>query len=274
MPNYYGRANIRVSKRDINKALQGIEKASKGIGERILKDASKFAAKRAEEYYLGARYDGAVSDISVVAKKGKSGRYTVTATGDAVSFIEFGTGSKVNPSYKNPGTGKPYWFYTLPPGNVFHAGGTYATYERLTPEAKQRRKDELAEAKTYNEESEERYRYNGKEYTRSSLFGAAGSGKFGYFGAYPKDFEDMWTKNITNPKGETFRDWVMNAVISRAEKLSSAPKEQRVTPYTEEDYEEVDKTGSGITKGNPPQYVMEKALQDTLVYLEEKYNAK
>ena len=208
MSNYYGRANIRVSRRSLTAALKGITVAGEQLAEEIVKDAAEFMRDSAESFYLGAEYDGATNDVIVNVSESEKGTYTVSAVGDTVAFLEYGTGKYRDPGYLNPKTGKVYWFYTLPPGNRFGAGGTYAKTKVLKPSATDLRTNRL-ERKIVEEGGE-------------GLFGG----------------------------GDV------------------------VTEHSKEDYEYYYKTQSGITQGNPPNNVMDKAINETLEFLRNKYNAQ
>lgn len=73
------------------------------LADRTAEKISKSIARRAEENYSSAVYDGPqthIDHIRVQASKTSNGRWSVTASGYAVQFVEFGTGTVGDGTYK------------------------------------------------------------------------------------------------------------------------------------------------------------------------------
>ena len=123
MSRYYGRVNTSFKRQSINAAVKNLKIAEEKISDEIIREAAEAAKERAEELYLDAQYDGATPDIEVSVYKSKSGNYLIKASGEAVLFIEYGTG-------QHKGS-KEYWFYTLPEDYTFGTeSGDFAHYKR------------------------------------------------------------------------------------------------------------------------------------------------
>lgn len=112
--------------KDITYAL---EKAGVKLADRIVKDAIAYGEKKAKDLYENASYDGTLNDINVYVTKNKAGHYTLTAEGPQVKAIERGSGDFSESRTVGPRvlfsktTGKAFWFYKTPAGNVYRATG-------------------------------------------------------------------------------------------------------------------------------------------------------
>lgn len=243
-------------------AVKGIEKASKGISNDILRVTAHVTADYARQLYQGAEYDGDISDIEVRVKERKNGGYTVAAKGEAVPFIEYGAGEKY-------GGKTEYWFFTIDPGTVFRTkDGGHAHYRKLTSKAKELKAEGL------DKEDTARYELQGRTYTRAELYEHLGKGSFASsFGTTPGIFANAWEQNKRLSSGERFQDkynrWFNEVLMKNLKKTDDGKK-----PDTAKQYKWEEKTDSGFTRGNPPQHIMEQALEEGVGFLKRKYKAK
>lgn len=114
---------------NISQVAKNIMATEQKLATKIATEAAEEARAYAEDRYWDAEYDGETPDITVDVIKDKSGDVLVRATGDAVLFIEYGTGEYVGHTSKK--TGHPYWFYTLPEDYSFGTeDGDFAHYWR------------------------------------------------------------------------------------------------------------------------------------------------
>lgn len=253
----------------MDQAVKAVEKIGKEKLNKALKGAAEKAAEMAEYLYLSAEYDGDVSDIEVRVKERKNGGYTVTAKGEAVPFIEYGTGEAVGHTSKQ--TGEPWWFYTLPPGNRFGAGGTYASYEVIDETKEERMEGALSETS--------KYLVGGMLKTQEDL---------------RKDFDRGVAWKVIAQKDQSIKsqndfvrklkssrssyedrgDWARAAYSYFLRRMEHTKVDVKPETKTTKSYVRKRKKGSGITKGNEPQHVMDQAMEAAVQYLERKYNAK
>ena len=104
------------------KELEMETEGIKDLTEKQLWEIAQQAAENAEELYGWAEYDGYVGDIKVTPKRGKD-KITITASGEAVKYIEYGTDSG------------DYWFFSGKGRDIeLNAGGAKAHYKRLVRE--------------------------------------------------------------------------------------------------------------------------------------------
>ncbi len=73
--------------RELGVEVQRVGKFSEELGKRLAETAAAYAQEKYEDAY----YDG-VNDVKVAVRKTKKGNYSVTASGTAVPFIEYGAG--------------------------------------------------------------------------------------------------------------------------------------------------------------------------------------
>lgn len=113
--------------RELDAKVQRVDKFSGELGKRLAETAAQYAADSFDDAF----YDG-VNDVSVAVRKTKKGNYSVTASGTAVAFIEYGTGvhfTKDNPypgevpsrfngigEYGEGHGKKDYWRFKYRPG--------------------------------------------------------------------------------------------------------------------------------------------------------------
>lgn len=126
--------SVRLSEQSINQAIKDLEQYKKELSKKIQRFTEELAIiglKEASIRFTTAIYDG-VNDVSV-SLSGSGNEYIITAKGEAVAFIEFGSGVTHNTSepYPNPrpsgivgigeygdGKGKrKAWFYKGEPGS-------------------------------------------------------------------------------------------------------------------------------------------------------------
>ena len=131
---------VELSKSGINELIKGLKDYKKWIKtktEELSQRLAEIGVERATYYFGSAVYDG-INDVKVEKSKTSEG-WVVTARGNAVLFIEFGTGiyypdeaplseyqgaeGMVHGSYGKGLGNNEYWFYTGQPGN---AGGELA----------------------------------------------------------------------------------------------------------------------------------------------------
>lgn len=113
---------------NISQVAKGFAAAGQKLADKVIAEAAEEARAYAEDRYWDAEYDGETPDIVVDVAKSKNG-VLVRATGDAVLFIEYGTGEYVG--HTSSKTGEPYWFYTLPEDYTFGTeDGDFAHYRR------------------------------------------------------------------------------------------------------------------------------------------------
>ena len=121
----------------IQKELKERQKWEKKKAEELAKRLAELGVERAELHFGAALYDG-VNDVKVTKKHNGNAHYTVMANGQAVLFIELGTGihypdaplgeyqgaeGMTHGSYGKGLGNNDYWWYTGQPGN---AGGELA----------------------------------------------------------------------------------------------------------------------------------------------------
>ena len=97
--------NVSLNTKSINNAIKELEQYKKDLLEKAKLLTEKLAdigVSVAEVRFKSAAYDG-INDVSVTPMKTGKG-FAVVAEGQAVAFIEFGTGVHYNPSepYPNP----------------------------------------------------------------------------------------------------------------------------------------------------------------------------
>ena len=124
---------ISLNTKDLKKAIQEVEKYEQELLRKeklLLEKLSLIGVREASVRFTTAMYDG-VNDVTVTLEETSKG-YSIVANGNAVAFIEFGTGVYHNTSepYPNPrpdgivgigeygqGKGKRRaWFYKGDPG--------------------------------------------------------------------------------------------------------------------------------------------------------------
>lgn len=79
----------------LDKAIRALDKFQKRLETKARESAEKVAdigTQTAQDGFSNAVYDG-TNDVDVVTVKGDYNTFYVTAKGDAVAFIEFGTGT-------------------------------------------------------------------------------------------------------------------------------------------------------------------------------------
>ena len=94
---------IKLNTRSINAAIKEVEayrKRLKTISENICRNLSEVGMKEASVRFDSAHYDG-TNDSSVTIEPTKNG-YRVVASGNAIAFIEFGTGVHYNAGSSYP----------------------------------------------------------------------------------------------------------------------------------------------------------------------------
>lgn len=85
---------IGVDGSGIDELIKGIEEYKRWLEQKTDEFAKRLAElgrKYAEESFLSAEYDG-INDVMVEVEEKAQGEYVVRANGEAVLFIEFGTG--------------------------------------------------------------------------------------------------------------------------------------------------------------------------------------
>lgn len=118
--------------RDAEKEIQRVTKFSDRLGKAL----ADHVATKAQDNFANAKYDG-VNDVVVSARQTKKGNYSVAATGEAVTFIEYGAGvyfaDQAYPgdipsryggigSYGNGWGERKGWHFKLRPGVQFTTG--------------------------------------------------------------------------------------------------------------------------------------------------------
>lgn len=73
--------------REMDAEIQRVNKFSRSLGKAL----AKHVAELAQDEFDNAEYDG-VNDVVVSVRQTKKGNYSVAATGEAVTFIEYGAG--------------------------------------------------------------------------------------------------------------------------------------------------------------------------------------
>ena len=121
----------------LQKELKEQQKWTEKKIDELAKRLAELGVEKAEINFGAALYDG-VNDVKVTKKHDGKGQYTVMANGQAVLFIELGTGihypdaplgeyqgaeGMTHGSYGKGLGNNDYWFYTGQPGN---AGGELA----------------------------------------------------------------------------------------------------------------------------------------------------
>jgi len=138
------RINLKLSVESIDQCLAELKKAEQDLDDKALEFCKKLAeigCNSARVSFASAAYDG-VNDVSVATIPTANG-YKVVASGQAVCFIEFGSGVHYQGSSPYPDTppkelagigsfgkgngSKDYWFFTAKAGTSLTAGGAYAT---------------------------------------------------------------------------------------------------------------------------------------------------
>lgn len=248
-------------------AAKTIENVTTKFSEKMIRETAEYARKDAEELYLGAEYDGDISDIEVRLKERKNGGYTITAKGEAVPFIEYGAGEPVG--------GTPYWFYNMDAGTVVRTDvkkwdDGHAHY-RISGMTADERIESKAEFKTY--------KIGGKEMTDKELREDFDKGRawkiIGNADKSIKSREDF-LKKVKRSREDPydmgswekraysyFKNWYSKYETNTTQKMDTSSKEEWKV-----------KEWSGFTRGNKAQYIMDQVSQDIVEHLERKYKAK
>lgn len=97
--------SMTLDSRSIDKAIKELEKYKKDLlqkEQRLLEGLANIGVREASVRFTTAMYDG-VNDVTVALEKTSNG-YAIVASGQAVAFIEFGTGVYHNGGepYPNP----------------------------------------------------------------------------------------------------------------------------------------------------------------------------
>ena len=97
--------SCKLNSTDLNKAIKELEKYRKQFAKKeklFLEKIANIGKGEAEVRFTSAIYDG-INDVDVQVEPRDNG-YVVVARGEAVAFIEFGSGIYYNPSepYPNP----------------------------------------------------------------------------------------------------------------------------------------------------------------------------
>lgn len=94
----FGQSSVK----NVLKELDLLEGKLKEIPNSVLGEMAKECAQMAEKNFHNASYAGPqehLNEISVKARKTEKGNWSVTATGDAVQWVEFGTGYEGDGTY-------------------------------------------------------------------------------------------------------------------------------------------------------------------------------
>lgn len=140
------RIEVDLSEKGIKTIQRELKEQQKWTAKKVDELAKRLAelgVEKAEINFGAALYDG-VNDVKVTKKHDGKGQYTVMANGQAVLFIELGTGihypdaplgeyqgaeGMTHGSYGKGLGNNDYWFYTGQPGN---AGGELAHNRKNT----------------------------------------------------------------------------------------------------------------------------------------------
>lgn len=128
---------FNVNTNQINKVLKEIGQRVDKVAFDRLQAAAEVGRAVAQEGFDNAIYDG-VPDVTVFVDSSMHSRTVeIIASGSAAKFIEYGTGLQggKKPGYKNPTTGKDYWYFSAKGGQpMLNAGGEHAenSYWRTT----------------------------------------------------------------------------------------------------------------------------------------------
>lgn len=204
---------LTVSKSNLNKVLKDVEnriRVVETLGDELSKEYAEKGAQKAGELYAEAKYDGSKAGIKVEAQKVRKGLWQVSANGPGavINSIEYGASSN---------GAHDYYFYSLPTGNEFKAGGAHAHYKKR--------------AMAY----QSKYR----TYSKADLQSLWDQGKL------PRD-------RVFRGKKKPYRD-LEDFIENQLDKGNLT--------LAKTGYESVEKEHSGITKGNPPNHVMNKTAE-------------
>lgn len=248
------RVSVKLNTNQLNRALKEAEKRVERVAVSVIESQMDEQIMATNEAFQKAVYDGSTEDIEVYADKLGPRTWQLIAEGEAVGFIEYGTGVGRDPSYVNPTTGKDYWFFTAKGRDIkLNAGGAVARkiYYRTTRDKYETqatiktpvgvRKLDLSSADTnrrmYEKDGKKYYREGGRPFLNPKTH------QLEYLNAkeYPVRIMRQWT-GVT--KG--VRD-----------KIDNGPRE-----------------GAYITRGNPPNFVMRNASKKMTEDIYKQFKAK
>lgn len=131
------RVDVKINTNQLNRAMQEVQRRVERVASEEIEAAINQGIATATVGFKNAVYDGSTDDIRVYAEKNGPRTWTLVAEGEAVEFIEYGTGAQAHSGYINPTTKKPYWFFSAKGRNIkLNAHGKPAryTYRRTTKE--------------------------------------------------------------------------------------------------------------------------------------------
>lgn len=113
---------VRINTNQINKYIQRLEKRVDRVSIEALNEIAEAGAEYAEDLYATAQYDGEHDAELYISQEGAR-TVELTAIGDSVNFIEYGTGVW--------GSGKQRWYFSAKGRDIqLTATGEPATYTR------------------------------------------------------------------------------------------------------------------------------------------------
>ena len=211
---------VKLTTNSINKAIKGLETRVERASIPALLEVAEKGKAFAEELYSNAQYDGEHDASLFITQEGKR-TVDLTAVGDSVLFIEYGTGMW--------GSGKQKWYFSAKGRKIkLTATGDPTSYTR-----------------------------GGKTKTKYFYRGERG-GKYyvskGNYVYHLKDFGEIG-KNDEGAPTITVQKYNSKEHLFKATKYN-LEKEETTTPY-----EFVERTDSFVTSGNPPQYIMDRTKE-------------
>lgn len=214
---------LKINTNQINRALSRINERVDDVSMDALNEIADKGREYATELYKHALYDG--EHDAVVLKREIAGARTVeiTAVGNSVNFIEYGTGIFTGGEY---GTGKDQWYFSKKGRDVKLTSGT-------------------GDKATYMRGGYERHYY------------ISTSGKKHYISANQET-----SSRTSNYDSIIYKDGVPVGLLpsykSRSQNTNYQPRFNYVIQSEWVPQEEVVREDSFVTKGNPPNNVMHK----------------
>lgn len=233
-----------VDTKALTKRLGFIVKAIDQTNKSILEEAIQHGAEVAKRGYVDPDYNGVI-DAHVSVNKIEDG-FELRASGESVRYIEFGTGVGRDKGYQSSKTGEPYWwFYNTGPvhltrgAHALRTSGGRTRYSITGPRGGKRYIDPY---------TTERYEIT---------FGKDRKGKTDYDNPRTAKWTTEHTREVYNKRS---REYDVHRFYRKHE--AEIERETTATKMTP-------KTNSYITMGNEPNYVMQKAIEETERYFEE-----
>ena len=251
------RSSVKINTNQLNRALKAVELRVERVAVPVIEEMMDEAIAEVNTQFQNAVYDGSTEDIEVYANKLGPRTWQLVAEGEAVGFIEYGTGVGRDAGYINPTTGKPWWVFTAKGRNIkLNAGGK---------ELKKRgywRTTEDVYSKKY-------FANIGIGGGRTRIDPNSAEAKRRMSKKDGKLYYTVGGSPVFNPQTKTlFFKGGRDVPVSVSKEYLGT---KRVAPYL---VEGGSRSGAYITSGNPPNYIMRNASEKMTEELYKRFKAK